>query len=700
MRANLPVTPDEYHLPPGAAIISRTDVQGTIIDCNEEFVRASGFERMELIGQPHNMVRHPDMPEEAFRDMWATLKRGRPWSGVVKNRRKNGGFYWVRANVTPLMDGAGYMSVRVAPSRVDVQAAEALYARMRKDRSVRLHEGQVARTGPLLRVTRRLMRPWRRSVGARVMSGNAVLLLLLALTAWWASGVIHSSGVDGDRFGRIVQGKDLLADILPPPAYIIESYLVAREMRDQQGAELDAARSRLLKLKQEYDERHAVWQAADLPPELRKALLEEADAPVAPFYALATGDYYAALRDGNAARAQEALNTLQGLYGAQRKAIDAVVNGTNRWNDALVGESRDFVTEARTRLGGATALALAVAVVFSALAIRSVVKPLAAVGRAADEIARGNLLCELPQAGEDEIGILVARLALMRNNLHEIAAALRQEAANLKGSLVQMREAAQVSATRAEEQSSYAGALAAAIEELSVSIDHINDNTIRAHGLSADARDGAVEGGQIMVSVSDEISRMSASTQEVVGTMQALEAFAADITKVVDVVSGIADQTNLLALNAAIEAARAGEAGRGFAVVADEVRKLAERTGNSTREITTMVEKVIDGTSKAVADMDANVGGVASVAERARSAGESVTTISGSSVAVLAAMEEIKLGLGEQSVAAREIASRVEQIASVSEANAATASQMRETSRRMAGLAEELQGLTGRFRIA
>lgn len=113
-----------------------------------------------------------------------------------------------------------------------------------------------------------------------------------------------------------------------------------------------------------------------------------------------------------------------------------------------------------------------------------------------------------------------------------------------------------------------------------------------------------------------------------------------------------------------------------------------------------MVEKVIDGTSKAVADMDANVGGVASVAERARSAGESVTTISGSSVAVLAAMEEIKLGLGEQSVAAREIASRVEQIASVSEANAATASQMRETSRRMAGLAEELQGLTGRFRIA
>ena len=91
MRKNLPITQEEYALEPGAAIISRTDLKGRIVSCNDEFVVASGFERSELIGQPHNMVRHPDMPEEAFRDLWQTVASQRPWSGTVKNRRKNGG---------------------------------------------------------------------------------------------------------------------------------------------------------------------------------------------------------------------------------------------------------------------------------------------------------------------------------------------------------------------------------------------------------------------------------------------------------------------------------------------------------------------------------------------------------------------------------------------------------------------------------
>jgi aerotaxis receptor len=130
MRKNLPVIQQEYSLEPGAAIISRTDLKGRIVSCNDEFVLASGFERAELIGQPHNIVRHPDMPEEAFRDLWQTIVSRRPWSGIVKNRRKNGGYYWVKATVTPLSDGSGYMSVRVQASREEIAAAESLYARM------------------------------------------------------------------------------------------------------------------------------------------------------------------------------------------------------------------------------------------------------------------------------------------------------------------------------------------------------------------------------------------------------------------------------------------------------------------------------------------------------------------------------------------------------------------------------------------
>ncbi|MCB1997055.1 MAG: PAS domain-containing protein, partial [Rhodoferax sp.] len=130
MRRNLPVTSQEYPLRDGMTIVSRTDLKGRITYVNEDFIEAAGFTLDELIGQPHNMVRHPDMPEEAFADMWKTLQAGRPWTGLVKNRRKNGDHYWVVANATPVLEGGravGYMSVRTRPTREQVAAAEAAY---------------------------------------------------------------------------------------------------------------------------------------------------------------------------------------------------------------------------------------------------------------------------------------------------------------------------------------------------------------------------------------------------------------------------------------------------------------------------------------------------------------------------------------------------------------------------------------------
>jgi aerotaxis receptor len=114
-------------------IVSMTDTKGFIVHCNRAFVAVSGYSYDELIGQNHNLVRHPDMPAEAFKDLWSTIGRGHPWTGVVKNRRKNGDHYWVQANVTPIMMNGkpkGYMSVRIKPSRQEIQATEGLYAQM------------------------------------------------------------------------------------------------------------------------------------------------------------------------------------------------------------------------------------------------------------------------------------------------------------------------------------------------------------------------------------------------------------------------------------------------------------------------------------------------------------------------------------------------------------------------------------------
>src|SRR5574343_271371 len=140
MRKNLPIIERETTFSDDIAIISHTNEKGQITFVNDDFCAVSGFSAEELIGEPHNIVRHPDMPEEAFRDVWATIKQGRPWSGIVKNRCKDGSFYWVRASVTPRPEG-GYTSVRVKPTRDEVAEAAALYKRMLDDPRIRLAEG-------------------------------------------------------------------------------------------------------------------------------------------------------------------------------------------------------------------------------------------------------------------------------------------------------------------------------------------------------------------------------------------------------------------------------------------------------------------------------------------------------------------------------------------------------------------------------
>ncbi|ANN71785.1 methyl-accepting chemotaxis protein [Bordetella bronchialis] len=136
MRLNLPVTENAFPFPKGHTLVSTTDTKGRILYCNAMFAEVSGYTREELLGQPHNIIRHPDMPEEAFRDMWATIASGQPWSAPVKNRRKNGDYYWVMANATPLLEDGqpvGYMSVRTEARPEQIQEAETLYAAMREE---------------------------------------------------------------------------------------------------------------------------------------------------------------------------------------------------------------------------------------------------------------------------------------------------------------------------------------------------------------------------------------------------------------------------------------------------------------------------------------------------------------------------------------------------------------------------------------
>ncbi|MCG5044903.1 methyl-accepting chemotaxis protein [Enterobacteriaceae bacterium 155047] len=145
------VSQNEYPLNDDTTLMSTTDLHSHMTHTNDTFVQVSGYQLHELLGQPHNLVRHPDMPKAAFADMWYTLKQGEPWSGIVKNRRKNGDHYWVRANAVPMVRGGevtGYMSIRTHATREEIAAVEPLYQALNEGRSSkRIHKGLVVRKG-------------------------------------------------------------------------------------------------------------------------------------------------------------------------------------------------------------------------------------------------------------------------------------------------------------------------------------------------------------------------------------------------------------------------------------------------------------------------------------------------------------------------------------------------------------------------
>ena len=183
------VTQNEYPLDDDTTLMSTTDLHSYMTHTNDTFVQVSGFTLQELLGQPHNIVRHPDMPKAAFADMWYTLQKGEPWSGIVKNRRKNGDHYWVRANAVPMVRNGqmtGYMSIRTRATEDEVAAVEPLYKALNEGRSKkRIHKGLVVRKGWLGKLPAMPLR-W------RVRSVMAVLFAVMAATlvasaAGWAS---------------------------------------------------------------------------------------------------------------------------------------------------------------------------------------------------------------------------------------------------------------------------------------------------------------------------------------------------------------------------------------------------------------------------------------------------------------------------------------------------------------------------------
>ena len=195
MRINLPITDNEYPIDDDTLILSTTDTKGRITFINPTFIEVSGFTEEELIGKAHNIVRHPDMPPEAFEDLWRTLKTGSPWTGLIKNRRKNGDFYWVLGNATPIKENGnvtGYLSVRTKPSRELIETVSPLYRQFidGKAHHLAIKKGRIVRTDFIGKITSSL----RMTTSKCLVAATCVLVLLLACiggAGWW--GLSHEA---------------------------------------------------------------------------------------------------------------------------------------------------------------------------------------------------------------------------------------------------------------------------------------------------------------------------------------------------------------------------------------------------------------------------------------------------------------------------------------------------------------------------
>jgi methyl-accepting chemotaxis protein len=318
--------------------------------------------------------------------------------------------------------------------------------------------------------------------------------------------------------------------------------------------------------------------------------------------------------------------------------------------------------------------------------------------RVTNAIAGGNLADEVI-VDPAYPGSLLHAMQSMRASLREIVAQLQHSASVVNSSARELSDASTQVSAGTSAQSGAASNMAAAVEQLTVSINHVSDNTKEVMREAEEAGARSVEGEKIVRHAVDEMGRVAEAVGNSAGQMHELGNESRNIANVVNVIREVAEQTNLLALNAAIEAARAGEQGRGFAVVADEVRKLAERTGNSTREIATMVERILGGTQSAVQGVEAGTEQVARGVTLVTQAGDEMGKIRAGATQLLGSVNEIAVALNEQSAASNLIARDIERVAQMAEESNNAANAVAHAVSDLRDEAAEVTRIAGRFRL-
>ena len=362
-------------------------------------------------------------------------------------------------------------------------------------------------------------------------------------------------------------------------------------------------------------------------------------------------------------------------------------------------EAKDQYDLAFKLVVGLLVLATALTVLFAWLLTRSITLPIAQALEAAEEVAEGNLTRPIKVDGNDEAGRLLAAMAKMQDKLRDTLQRIAGSATQLASAAEELNAVTDESARGLTQQNNEIEQAATAVNEMTSAVEEVARNAVSTSEASRHATTSAGDGRDLVQETVSAIERMSGDVQATATLIGDLANESRDIGKVLDVIRGLADQTNLLALNAAIEAARAGEAGRGFAVVADEVRALAHRTQQSTSEIERMIGSIQAGTEHAVDSMRNSTERAESTLNIAKGAGLSLDTINTAIVEINERNLVIASAAEEQAQVAREVDRNLVNIRDLSVQSATGASQTSAASNELSRLAVDLNGMVSRFRL-